>query len=66
MLELPTARIRVKNADSFESECVLMLDKDAIKSLLSEKYRAEQEKIIYLATFSDCTINPYNYSEMND
>ena len=45
MLEVPKARIRVKNADPLESEGVLMLDKDAKKSLLSEKYRADQGKI---------------------
>ena len=45
MLEVPKARIRVKNADPFESEGVLMLDKDAKKSFLSEKYRADQGKM---------------------
>ena len=44
MLEVPKALIRVKNAEPFESEGVLVLDKDAKKSLLSEKYRADQGK----------------------
>ena len=44
MLEVPKARIRVKNADPFESEGVLVLDKDAKKSLLSEKYRVDEGK----------------------
>ena len=41
MLEVPKAPIRVKDVDPFESESVLMLNKDANKSMLSEKYRAE-------------------------
>ena len=51
MLEVPKAPIRVKDVDPFESESALMLNKDANKSLLSEKCRAKQEKMIYLATF---------------
>ena len=51
MLEVPKAPIRVKDVDPFESESVLMLDKDANKSLLSQKYGAEQGKMVCLATF---------------
>ena len=51
MLEVPKAPIRVKDVDPFESESVLMLDKDAKKSLLSQKYGAEQGKMVCLATF---------------
>ena len=51
MLEVPKAPIRVKDVDPFESESVLILNKDESKSLLSEKCRAKQEKMICLATF---------------
>ena len=44
MVEVPKAPIPVKDVDPLESESVLILDKDANKSLLSVKYRAEQGK----------------------
>ena len=40
MLEVPKARIRVKNSDPFESEGVLMLDKDAKKELAKRKIQS--------------------------
>ena len=51
MLEVPKAPIRVKDVDPLESESVLMLNKDAYKSLLSKKYRAVQGKMLSLTTF---------------
>ena len=46
MLEVPNARIRVKDVDPFECEYVLMLDKDAKNSLLSENNRTKQGKMV--------------------
>ena len=51
MLEVPKAPIRVKDAYPLQGESVLMLNKDANNSLLSEKYRSEQAKMLSLTTF---------------
>ena len=40
MLKVPKAPIRVKDVHPFESESVLMLNKDANKSLFSEKIQS--------------------------
>ena len=62
MLEVPKTPIRGQRRRPFcESKSVFMLNKDANKSLLSGKYRAEQGTMVCLATVFVASSLKYNF-----